>query len=69
MYGCVECVYFVLMFVYDNMCIYIYICIYIYMAQRCQSPPQLVMGQTSPPPSVVVVLWLGCGGLGLGFIV
>ena len=36
------------------------------VVQRCQSPPPMIMGQTStPPPPVVVVLWLGCGGLGL----
>ena len=37
--------------------------IYIYIWYSVAIPPPMVMGQTSTP--VVVVLWLGCGGLGL----
>ena len=43
---------------------YKYIHIHIHMVQRCLPPPPWSWVRQVPPP-VVVVLWLGCGGLGL----
>ena len=44
--------------------IHIYI-IHTNIGQRCQPPPSNGHGSDKYPPPVVVVLWLGCGGLGL----
>ena len=45
-----------LYYMYTYIYIYIHIYIYIYI---------YIWYQTGSPPPVVVVLWLGCGGLGL----
>ena len=59
-------------YIYIYICIYIYISyVHVYMVQRCNPappPPPMVMGQTGTPPNyVVVVMRLGCGGLGSGW--